>query len=163
MIQKKICMMGAFGVGKTSLVSRFVHSAFSDRYLTTIGVKVDRKSVRVNDRDGALILWDLQGEDELQKLRASYLRGTAGFILVVDGLRNATAVTAIELYEKAQDYLGPVPFAVALNKADLRPSWEVGMEQLAHLEAVGADIVTTSAKTGEGVEDLFLRLAAKLI
>ena len=45
MLQKKICMLGGFGVGKTSLVSRFVTSIFSDNYLTTIGVKIDKKSI----------------------------------------------------------------------------------------------------------------------
>ena len=56
MIQKKICMVGSPSVGKTSLVARYVHSLFSDKYLSTIGVKIDKKTLRVNDRDVTLML-----------------------------------------------------------------------------------------------------------
>lgn len=60
-LQKKICMLGGFSVGKTSLVRRYVHSVFSDAYLTTVGVKIDKKIVTLPDRTVNLILWDLAG------------------------------------------------------------------------------------------------------
>ena len=87
MIQKKICMLGAFAVGKTSLVQRFVKSLFSDRYLTTVGVKIDKKIVTVGDTEVSLVLWDLAGEDEFQSVQTSYLRGASGYLLVIDGTR----------------------------------------------------------------------------
>ena len=90
MIQKKICMVGAFAVGKTSLVQRFVRSIFSEKYKTTVGVKIDKKVMNVNSQDLTLILWDLHGEDEFQELQRSYLRGTSGYFLVVDGTRPVT-------------------------------------------------------------------------
>ena len=64
MLQKKICMLGGFSVGKTSLVRRFVKSIFSETYLTTVGVKIDKKSVALPDKTVDLILWDLAGEDD---------------------------------------------------------------------------------------------------
>ena len=82
MIQKKVCMIGSFAVGKTSLVAQFVHSIYREQYLTTVGVKIDKKLVRVGDADVSLILWDLHGEDEFQKIRTAYLRGSSGFIFV---------------------------------------------------------------------------------
>ena len=85
MIQKKVCMLGGTGVGKTSLVSQFVTSLFSDSYMTTIGVKVDKKVVAVEDREVTLVLWDIYGEDEFQTVRPSYLRGASGYLLVADG------------------------------------------------------------------------------
>ena len=85
MIQKKICMLGAYAVGKTSLVGRFVRSMFSEKYQTTVGVKIDQKTVNVGDQQVNMMLWDLHGEDEAQKVRLSYLRGASGYILVVDG------------------------------------------------------------------------------
>ena len=94
MLQRKVCLLGAFAVGKTSLVARFVHSLFSERYHTTIGVKIDRKTVRVNGRDVNLMIWDLAGEDEFMSLRMSYLRGTDGCLLVIDGTRKDTLATA---------------------------------------------------------------------
>ena len=87
MIQKKVCMIGASGVGKTSLVAKFVHSIFSEKYLTTVGVKIDKKTVKVGDDDVMLMLWDLAGDDDFQRLQTSYLRGTSGFLLVADGTR----------------------------------------------------------------------------
>ena len=77
-LQKKLCMLGGFAVGKTSLVKRFVHSVFSDTYLTTVGVKIDKKTVELAGKTVNLILWDLSGEDDLASLRMTYLRGAAG-------------------------------------------------------------------------------------
>ena len=101
MIQKKICMLGGFGVGKTSLVSRFVHSIFSDKYLTTVGVKIEKKSVDLGARSRS-DHWDLHGEDDFQKVRMSYLRGASGYLLVADGTRRATLDTALALHDSAQ-------------------------------------------------------------
>ena len=80
MIQKKICMIGASGVGKTSLVAKFVHSMFSDKYLTTVGVKIDKKTVSVDGAEVMLMIWDLAGDDDFQRLQTSYLRGTSGYL-----------------------------------------------------------------------------------
>ena len=89
MIQKKICLLGGFGVGKTSLVSRFVHSIFSDKYLTTVGVKIDKKRVDLGSQQVDLVIWDIYGEDDFQKVRMSYLRGASGYLLVADGTRRS--------------------------------------------------------------------------
>ena len=97
MIQKKICMVGAFATGKTSLVSRFVKSIFSDIYLTTVGVKIDKKLINFKDYELNLILWDIHGEDEFQKVRMSYMRGASGYFLVVDGTRRYTLEQAFFL------------------------------------------------------------------
>ena len=102
MIQKKICMLGGFGVGKTSLVSRFVTSIFSDTYLPTIGVKIDKKSIGVDAHEMTLMLWDIYGQDEFQTVRDSYLRGASGYLLVADGTRHATLETAAALQQKAE-------------------------------------------------------------
>jgi len=101
MIQKKICLLGGFGVGKTSLVSRFVHSIFSDKYLTTVGVKIEKKSLVLNEQELDLVIWDLYGEDDFQKVRMSYLRGASGYLLVADGTRRTTLDTAMSLHEAA--------------------------------------------------------------
>jgi small GTP-binding protein len=69
MLQKKICMLGAFAVGKTSLVRRFVESIYSDVYQTTVGVKIDKKNVQVHGKEVSLVLWDIYGEDDYQKMR----------------------------------------------------------------------------------------------
>lgn len=163
MIQKKICMLGAFAVGKTSLVSRFVSSIFSEKYLTTVGVKIDKKSLAVGDVDVTLMLWDIYGQDEFQTVQQSYLRGSSGYLLVVDGTRRATLETAVALQETAQKVVGKVPFVVVLNKADLEAEWQVNERGLWKLAEQGAPIVRASAKTGAGVEETFQELTRAML
>jgi small GTP-binding protein len=162
MIQKKICMLGATGVGKTSLVSRFVLSLFSDTYLTTIGVKVDKKVMSVDGEDVTLMLWDIYGQDEFQTVRTSYLRGAAGYLLVADGTRPLTLDTARELQKAAAGVIGHVPFVLVLNKSDLADEWHLDDRALWRLAEDGWRVIRTSAKTGEGVEDAFLTLARRV-
>jgi small GTP-binding protein len=160
MLQKKICMLGSFSVGKTSLVRRFVESIFSEAYQTSIGVKVDKKVVRVNDEDVTLVLWDIHGEDVYQKIRMSYLRGMSGYLLVIDGTRRQTLDDALALNERVVQEAGKVPAFLVLNKSDLVDKWEIDSTRESELVAAGWNIVRTSAKTGDSVEDVFSKLAA---
>ena len=163
MIQKKVCMLGGTGVGKTSLVSQFVTSLFSDSYMTTIGVKVDKKVVAVDDREVTLVLWDIYGEDEFQTVRPSYLRGASGYLLVADGTRQLTLESARQLQKTAESVAGVVPFILVLNKADLADQWRVDDRALWKLAEEGWSVIKTSAKTGEGVEDAFMKLTKKMV
>lgn len=162
MIQKKVCMLGAFAVGKTSLVARFVKSIFSEKYHTTVGVKIDKKVVPGPTGDLNLILWDLYGEDDFQKVRMSYLRGSSGYILVVDGTRNATLDTAIGLKQNVEESVGVLPFVVVLNKSDLTQEWELDEARVETLAAQGWTFIRGRAKTGDGVEEAFQTLVEKI-
>lgn len=163
MVQKKICMIGDFAVGKTSLVGRFVRQAFSDKYLTTVGVKIDTKLINVEQQQVKLILWDIAGADALTTASSSYLRGAAGYFLVVDGTRRPTWETAINLNNSVTAQIGPKPFIVLLNKADLVEEWELSEDLIAEKQQLGWTIFKTSALTGIHVEDAFTNLATKLI
>ena len=158
MIQKKICMVGAFGVGKTSLVARYVHSIFSEKYQTTVGVKIDKKLVHSRGEAVTLVLWDLAGEDALTTVKPAQIKGASGYILVVDGLRRQTLETAIDLQRRVTEVLGNAPFVCVLNKADLRETWEIQPADLEPLAAQRWVVIETSAKTGAGVEELFRAL-----
>jgi small GTP-binding protein len=159
MIQKKVCMLGSFSVGKTSLVRRFVDSIFDEKYHTTIGVKVDKKVLNANGEDVTLVLWDIHGEDVYQKMRMSYLRGMAGYLLVADGTRRQTLDDALALNERVVQEFGKVPSLLLLNKYDLADQWEIDSSQAAKLAAAGWNVFNTSAKTGDAVEKAFLQLA----
>jgi small GTP-binding protein len=163
MIQKKICMLGATGVGKTSLVSRYVLSLFSDTYMTTIGVKVDKKNVSVDGQDVMLMLWDIYGEDEFQTVRTSYLKGASGYLLVADGTRPLTIDMARQLQAKAAGVIGRAPFILVLNKADLADQWHLDDRAIWRLAEDGWSVVRTSAKTGEGVEEAFATLTRRIL
>jgi small GTP-binding protein len=161
-LQKKICMLGGFSVGKTSLVKRFVESIFSETYLTTVGVKIDKKTVALADRSVTLILWDLAGEDDIASLRMSYLRGSAGYALVVDGTRPATLEVALSLRRRVEADFGPLPFVLLLNKRDLKEQWAIREEEVEGLRRDGWWVRETSARSGEGVEDAFRALAENI-
>jgi small GTP-binding protein len=163
MLQKKICMLGAFATGKTSLVMQFVHSIFTDKYYTTIGVKIDKKELTIGTQDVNLVLWDLAGEDEFLQVHMSYLRGSSGYLLVADGTRPATLDTARSLQKRVEAAIGYVPFVLMLNKSDLTAGWEVGEEALANLREKGWDIIITSARSGLGVEEAFVTLVKKIL
>ena len=163
MIQKKICMIGTSGVGKTSLVARFVQSIFAEKYLTTVGVKIDKKTVAVDGGEVMLMVWDLAGDDDFQKLQTSYLRGSGGYLLVADGTRRVTLELALQIQERVVAAIGAVPFILALNKADLAPQWEVDEKRLAALAEQGWTIVRTSAKDGAGVEEVFAALSRRML
>jgi small GTP-binding protein len=163
MIQKKICMLGAFAVGKTSLVSRFVKSIFSEKYLTTVGVKIEKKMLTVESQDVTLMLWDLAGEDEFLQVRMSYVRGSSGYFLVADGTRRNTLDTMTSLQQRVEETIGQVPFIVLLNKADLRKQWEVDDAAINELTQQGWPVCLTSARTGAGVEDAFLALTKRML
>ena len=163
MIQKKICMVGAFATGKTSLVARFVKSIFSDIYLTTVGVKIDKKLINFKDYELNLILWDIHGEDEFQKVRMSYMRGASGYFLVVDGTRRYTLEQAFFLQQRVEDTIGKVPFILILNKADLPKEWEIDDAAMEELSKKNWTVIKGSAKTGLGVEESFINLAEKML
>ncbi|MGA7917153.1 MAG: Rab family GTPase [Candidatus Acidiferrales bacterium] len=163
MLQKKVCMLGSFSVGKTSLVRRFVESLFDETYHTTIGVKVDKKIVSVNGNAITFMLWDIYGEDVFQKMRMSYLRGMAGYLLVVDGTRRQTLADALALHERIVQEFGKLPAVLVLNKDDLRDQWEIDGAQEAALAANGWTVLRTSAKTGAAVENVFLHLGQAML
>lgn len=163
MLKKKICMLGSFSVGKTSLVRRFVESLYEEKYLTTVGVKVDKKDVRVDGAEVTLMLWDLAGEDDFQKLRMTYLNGASGYLLVADGTRRATLEKALELQGRVQSALGSLPFVLALNKCDLAADWDIAEETEQGLHARGWSVLRSSAKTGEAVEEAFQSLTRAML
>ena len=162
-LQKKICMLGGFSVGKTSLVKRYVESVFSETYLTTVGVKIDKKIVDLGERVVNLILWDVAGEDDISTFKMSYLRGSAGYVLVADGTRPSTLEVAQSLRERVEAEIGRLPFVLLLNKSDLQEQWAVDSSQVDDLRQAGWSVRSSSARTGEGVEDAFRELAVRVV
>lgn len=152
-------MLGSFAVGKTSLVRRFVASLFSDEYLTTVGVKIDKKVVRAGQTDVTLVIWDVQGESDITDIAEAYLVGASGYLVVVDGTRPETVETALRLRARA----GTLPGILLVNKSDLASEWRLGTADDSNLAGTGWPVIRTSAKTGVGVEEAFGLLARALL
>lgn len=163
MLTKKICLLGASGVGKTSLVGRFVNQIFSDKYLTTIGVKVDKKQITVNGTEVKLMVWDLAGEDEMEGINYNYVRGAAGCLLVADGTDPATFDTAMKVHDRVKEQSGDLPCIMLCNKHDLQSEWAIKEGELAELSQRGLRHFNTSAKSGANVDEAFSELAARTI
>ena len=167
-LSKKVCLLGDFAVGKTSLVRRFVYDRFDDRYITTIGVKVSRKTVAVVRAYGVveltMMLWDLAGSEEFDRVRASYLRGSAGAVLVCDLTRPET-LDSLRAYQEDLFSVNPeAQLVLAANKRDLTEQQRLSTAQI---EAFAAELNIphhlTSAKTGDEVEQLFRQLGDLMV
>lgn len=149
-------MVGAFAVGKTSLVRRYVEGIFDEKYLTTIGVKIDKKKIVIEGRELEFILWDIEGEDEFTSVRTNYLKGASVLLLVIDGTRRESLDIALSIKQAADDSAKtPYQCVVLLNKSDLSDHWEVTDQDIQAIEAAGMPIIKTSAKTDTGVEQAF--------
>lgn len=157
---KKIILLGHFGVGKSSLVQRFVHSAFSAEYQTTIGVKVDKKVIRTQTHEMKMVLWDIEGAPDQTRLPRSYFVGAHGILYVCDVTRPATYWDLEKALPTLREKSPTAPVVVIGNKIDL-----VGKKQLDELRALenpGFDFLS-SAGTGEFVEDAFQSLAMRIL
>jgi small GTP-binding protein len=163
MIQKKIAMLGMYAVGKTSLVKRFITSIFDEKYHTTIGVKIDKKIVRVKDQELMLMLWDVAGAEDHFTVPTSFIRGSAGYLLVIDGTRIESFDRGLDLIAQVEANLGKIPFVVILNKIDLTERWLLQDEHMLSLKALNCPVIRSSALTGEGVEEAFQTLATRLV
>ncbi len=157
---KKIVVLGHFGVGKTSLIRRFVTDTFSDNYKVTIGVHITKKVVEISvENEVSLILWDLEGTDDIATIRNSYLLGTHGAVFVFDVSRPSTFEHLKDDLKIISDKMPKVPLMVVGNKSDLVTESE--LKEVLDEQEISVDFLT-SAKTGKEVNTLFLKLATLL-
>lgn len=160
-------MLGDFGVGKTSLIRRFVEGSFTDEYLSTVGVKISRKTIDTPDLPKGidLLIWDIEGQTKFKAVAPSYLQGAAAVIIVGDVTRPETIQhfqEHIELFYNASP-AGKV--ILALNKTDLIEA-EVSQKLEQFLLGAISNVLAvyqTSAKTSKNVDLIFERLAKELI
>jgi len=165
-------MIGDFGVGKTSLIRRLVDRQFSDEYLSTVGVKISRKTIILENTKqqenvtAQLLIWDLEGHTKFKGIAPTYLQGASGVLIVADVSRTET-VERISEHIKLFSSINPKgSIIIALNKVDL-----IDEEKLALLveisHSIGQDkviaVYTTSAKTGKDVDEIFHKLAYTMV
>lgn len=167
-VSKKVCVIGDFSVGKTSLVRRYVLGEFSDEYKATLGVDIYKFSDRI-DVPGAgqqeinLIIWDVEGRPEKTSLLDTYLRGASGTLVIGD----ITRENAVEsLHEHAEHFHRIVPgrpVVFALNKADLLNGGKTPVDAGNLERSYDTVVMRTSAKSGTEVPELFRALAERII
>lgn len=160
MISKKIILTGSFGVGKTSLFNQFIYNKFDDKYLTTIGVKVNKKSIEIESQEVSLLLWDIAGEVSQDKIPNSYFLGSSGIIYVFDLTRPSTYKNISKDIDYLKNITDDAIIKVVGNKSDLLSAEKI--------EEVKANIqhpwdIITSAKTGDNVDELFYSMGKAFI
>ncbi len=167
-LKSKICLVGEKSVGKTSLIRRYVLNMFDEQYLTTIGTRVSKKEVRVLLPEQDLLvdidmtIWDIVGETGFRELlKDVYFYGACGILAVADFTRRRTLDDLDDWIDGIEHVVGKVPILLAVNKADLRESAQFAERDVAQIaKAYGSEYLLTSAKTGEKVDDAFLRLGS---
>ncbi len=157
MQRAKVVLLGAPEVGKTSLVARFVHSVFSEHQKSTLGVKVDRKTVELGEKTVSLLLWDMHGETEGLDVPANYYSGASAGLVVFDSSRPETLEVGHSLADRLMERSPDAQVVFVANKSDLAFDQDALNRHLA-----GTEVRPTSAKSGEGVEELFVDLAESL-
>lgn len=156
-------MLGSFAVGKTSLVQRFANSIFSEKYQTTIGVKIDQKMVSVDGKDVNLLLWDIHGEDDYQKVNPSYLIGSSGCFIVIDGTRKTSLDIGMKLISMVKKATPEAVVMILINKTDIKHDWDIYDKDINEFHNLGFEVIHTSAKTNDKVDHAFTRIAELML
>jgi len=162
MLETKVCVVGAFATGKTSLVTQLLEGSCRQHYQTTVGVRIERKQIETAQTQMDMVLWDMHSEDQFQQVQMSYIRGASAYVLVVDGMRRASLTTALDLQKRVTQRIGNVPCLMIINKCDLQANWEITEDDIALLKAQNYDLIRTSTKTGVGIDRCLSKLLEKL-
>jgi small GTP-binding protein len=172
-VEKKVCLLGDFAVGKTSLIRRFVLNVYDDRYLSTLGVKVSKKKIAVKNFkkkpllkiDLSMIIWDLVGQKGFQSLKTSAYKGTTGAFIVCDLSRPETIESMVWWVDSLYKVTDEIPLIFLANKVDLTDN-SVPLKLVGKIEDIvekyNGSFLATSAKTGQDVETAFESMGEKL-
>jgi small GTP-binding protein len=160
-VVKKICLIGRFAVGKTSLVKQYIDNQFNEKYKTTVGVSISTKQLQFDDIDMSLVIWDIAGFEQENHYN-NYLRGAQGLIWVIDGTE-PESLKILKTISDSMPEIKQVPSLCFINKHDLLEEWVIGEKEIENLESSFQLVFKTSAKTGENVEEGFKQLAESLL
>lgn len=168
--RRKICLLGDGGVGKTSLIRRFVEDIFDDKYVTTLGTKVTMKELNIDSPQNkqslkmTLMIWDIMGQKELKRLLISFYKGAKGALIVADITRKETLESIKDWIQSLHNCVGKVPVLFLLNKSDLMDQTRIKQDEVMDLaKKHGTSFLFTSAKTGKNVDKAFVRLSKMLL
>ena len=168
-LKRKVCLIGDWGVGKTSLIRKFVLDQFDDKYLSTFGSKVYKKRLiynhdENNNIDLELMIWDVMGQPQFKNMRIKAYNGSQGVLIVCDVTREETLYHIAYWQSELFSITKEIPFIILINKMDLQANGKITTEDIEEIsKQYNAEWLYTSAKTGENVERAFRMLGNKLI
>ncbi len=169
-IKKKICLLGAFSVGKTSLVERFVHERFEEKYLTTVGINVSQKmmpplkdSLSGKTIQYMFLIWDIAALDKFDQAAKNYFRGASGAMAVADLTRPETIDDLGPICEKFFDVNPNADMIAVGNKSDIFSGDSTVHSALTSWASqYSVEVALTSAKSGDGVLEAFKALSQRI-
>jgi small GTP-binding protein len=160
-VAKKICLIGRFAVGKTSLVKRFIDDQFGEKYKTTVGVSISTKDIVISDDEEiSMVIWDIAGFEQDGHYQ-HYLRGVHGVIWVIDGTE-PESFEILDIITQSIPEIKSIPSVCFVNKSDLKDDWLITENELEQLKEFNYSVLLSSAKTGANVEKGFIDLARQL-
>ena len=162
-LRRKVCLLGAPGVGKTSLVRRFVEDAFDEGFTSSIAVAISSGEIVLDDVQLQMMLWDPGGNEAWGQYNRSFISGASGLVFVADATRPQTLDHLLEVQVKERGFLGNRPSVLVLNKVDLTESYALTKWQMDAAAMVDWHIVRASAKSGDNVREAFAELATMML
>lgn len=169
-VKVKLCLVGDSGVGKTSLIRRYVLDMFSDEYIQTLGAKVTKKTIMIPVHNPGpplevvMTIWDVMGNAGFRELlKESYFFGCQGILAVADVTQRVTLEDLDGWIDRAWDVAPDVPVHILVNKADLQGAALDEDRVRSFSEAYGSPYLFTSAKRGDNVSKAFEDLARRIV
>jgi small GTP-binding protein len=168
-LKRKVCLIGDWGVGKTSLIRKYVFNQFDDKYIVTLGTKVSKKRIKFKITeekiiDMNLMIWDIMGQENFKKIQLMAFKNANGAFIVCDITRRETLDNLSNWRSDIFKVTGEIPIIILANKSDLGDQAKFSSDDLAECaQKLKAPYFYTSAKTGENVESAFINIGKKLI
>ena len=165
-ITLKLILVGDGRVGKTSIINKYLYNTFNENEPMTINSCFLEKKMIINEKTFKFALWDTAGQEKFNSVTPVYYRDAKGVILVYD-ITNARSFERVQKWiEEVRSYNKECEIVICGNKVDIKETYEDGVDKnkaKAYVESKGIEHFYTSAKTGEGLEEVFEYVAKKVV